>query len=191
MNYLQEIIILLILFWVLGYIYDLTLNTESFKSSSQNQVVNNVNDIALKLEYPNTPSPSVNNINPNPMGPSSDVGVNQNNNADVFDERGFRRTRNYQKVTNDDLSNFERTYMLDPSGSLAQYDITNSKVSPNCCPSQYAPPFRLSDDEDNCDYANKYVANNYSGMNFADGYGCTCVTPKQAEFYGNRGGNSN
>ena len=81
--------------------------------------------------------------------------------------------------------------MLDPDGSVAQYDITNNKISPNCCPAQYSPPFKLTDnDESNCDYAQKYVANQYSGMNFADGYGCVCMTPEQATFYGNRGGNT-
>jgi hypothetical protein len=86
---------------------------------------------------------------------------------------------------------FERTYMLDPSGTVSQYDISNNKISVNCCPAQYSPGFKLTDnDETNCDFAQKYVANQYSGMNFNDGLGCTCMTKDQALFFGNRGGNT-
>jgi hypothetical protein len=135
------------------------------------------------------------------MGPSQNSGVNENSRTDIFGSNGYKWTENAKNPEVDELTwkidnqqlrqNFERTYMLDPDGSVAQYDITYNTISPNCCPAQYAPPFKLTDkDATNCDYAQKYVANQYSGMNFADGYGCVCMTPKQAEFYGNRGGNT-
>ena len=135
------------------------------------------------------------------MGPSSHSGVNENSGTDVFDNRGFKWTVNSKDPLIDEITDqvdnqqlrqdFERTYMLDPSGKTAQYDITYNTISPNCCPAQYAPPFPLTDkNSTNCDYAQKYVANQYSGMNFKDGYGCTCMTTDQAKFFGNRGNNT-
>ena len=135
------------------------------------------------------------------LGPSQNSGVNQNSNQDIYDNRGFNWSANTSDIQIDTFTKavddaqlrnrFERTYMLDPDGSVAQYDLTYNKVSPNCCPAQYSPPFKVSEkNSSNCDFAQKYVANQYSGMNFNDGYGCVCVTPKQADFFGSRGGNT-
>lgn len=188
---------------------------ENFKVNSQNYVNNNAFDVSNSLNYnskddtdPNSNSNSNSNLiglyknkSDNPMGPSQNSGVGQNSNQDIYDNRGFNWSANstdaqvdtFTKIVDDaQLRNkFERTYMLDPDGSVAQYDLTYNKVSPNCCPAQYSPPFKISDkNSTNCDFAQKYVANQYSGMNFNDGYGCVCVTPKQADFFGSRGGNT-
>jgi hypothetical protein len=207
MHQIQEIIVIVIIIIVLGYYYDTVYGlsvslTENFLGQTQNFVYTNKNNIANQLEYG---SKNVAGIYQKPlgleMGPSQNSGVNDNSRTDVFDNRGYKWTENAKNPEVDELTwkiddqqlkqNFERTYMLDPDGSVAQYDITNNKISPNCCPAQYSPPFKLTDkDESNCDYAQKYVANQYSGMNFADGYGCVCMTPKQATFFGNRGGNT-
>ena len=201
------IIILIVLVSVTNKKYDTVLtetNKEDFRVDSKNWVNNNVMDNAYMLDYGNNDNqPSMYNSEPsNPMGPSQDLGVNQNSGQDVFDNRGYNLSSNakdsqideFTKAVDDaQLRNkFERMYMLDPDGSVAKYDITYSKISPNCCPAQYSPPFKLTDkDATNCDFAQKYVANQYSGMNFNDGYGCACVTSKQADFYGSRGGNTN
>ena len=201
------IIILIVLVSVTNKKYDTVsteTNKEDFRVDSKNWVNNNVMDNAYMLDYgKNDNQPSMYNSEPsNPMGPSQDLGVNQNSGQDVFDNRGYKWSSNakdsqideFTKAVDDaQLRNkFERMYMLDPDGSVAKYDITYSKISPNCCPAQYSPPFKLTDkDATNCDFAQKYVANQYSGMNFNDGYGCACVTSKQADFYGSRGGNTN
>lgn len=207
MHKLEEIIVILILLVVFGFLYDnyTSINTEGFRNNSQNQSYTNKFNIANNLEYPNT---NVTAIYKNPdynmnavIGPSTDYGQNENSKSDTFDKSGYKWTKPEKnpevdhltyKVDNTQLmQNFERTYMLDPDGSVAQNDITNNKISPNCCPAQYAPPFPLTKNgESNCDYVQEYVANNYSGMNFKDGYGCVCMTPKQAQFFGNRGGNT-
>jgi len=172
---------------------------ENYQPMTQNFVYTNKNDIADKLEYGELEEPALNpKSDGRVMGPNSNSGVNQNSPTDVFDQRGFKWTVNAKNPLIDEITeqsdnqqlrkNFERTYMLDPVGNTAQYDITYNTISPNCCPAQYAPPFPLSDD--NCDYAQKYVANQYSGMNFKDGYGCTCMTKDQAKFFGNRGNNT-
>lgn len=178
---------------------------ENFRVNSQNFVVNNMFEVADSLNYGTDDNLKgmYHSRASNPMGPSEIIGVGQNSQQDVYDNRGFNWTANtsdpqidtFTKAVDDaQLRNrFERTYMLDPDGSVAQYDLTYNKISPSCCPAQYAPPFKLSDKDStatNCEYAQKYVANQYSGMNFNDGYGCVCITPKQADFFGSRGGNT-
>lgn len=205
MHQLQTIIVTLIIVIVLGYAYDKLYNlsvSENFLAQTQNFVYTNKNNIANQLEYG---SPNMPGMYSKPlgleMGPSQQDGVNENSRTDIFDSRGYKWSENAKNPEVDELThkiddaqmrqNFERTYMLDPDGSVAQYDLTYNTISPNCCPAQYAPPFKLTDkNETNCEYAQKYVANQYSGMNFADGYGCVCMTPKQATFFGNRGGNT-
>lgn len=201
------IVVLIILIWFFNKKYDKVSsesdNKEDFRVNSQNWVDNNVFEVSSNMDYgKNDDIQGMYKSEPiNPMGPSQDSGVNQNSTQDVFDNRGFKWSANakdsqideFTKAVDDaQLRNkFERMYMLDPDGSVAKYDITYNKISPNCCPAQYAPPFKLTDkDASNCDFAQNYVANQYSGMNFNDGYGCACITSKQADFYGSRGGNT-
>jgi hypothetical protein len=208
----SEILVVFILLLVLIYAYNLKyhidFNTihntkkEGFRSGTQNFVYTNYNDIAQNLEYGRLPEKELfENKNTGVSGPSSNNGVNQNNSVDVMDNRGFKWTTNAKDPEVDIFTNtvdnlelrkkFERTYMLDPNGDTAKYDISSKKISANCCPAQFSPPFKLTDkDGSNCDFAQKYVANNYSGMNYQDGYGCVCMTPEDANFVGSRGGNS-
>lgn len=205
------IVVLVVLIWYFNIKYKNNyIPSEMTQISEEAKINEEFTNMSNNLNYSQTDN--IDNIfsNPpqNPMGPSQisgiNIGQNQdfNNSSIMYDNRGFNWNTNtkdpqideFTKAVNDQqLQNkFERMYMLDPDGSVAQYDITYSKVSPNCCPAQYAPPFKLTDkNSSNCDFAQKYVANQYSGMNFNDGYGCACVTPKQADFYGSRGGNTN
>lgn len=201
MNQIQIFILLIIVIIVVITICN-NKTTENFKPNTQNYIYTNKFDVADLLQYgEKEEAPIDKNGNNMTMGPSSHSGVNQNSGTDVFDNRGFKWTVNSKDPLVDEITrqvdnqqlrqDFERTYMLDPSGKTAQYDITYNTISPNCCPAQYAPPFPLTDkNSTNCDYAQKYVANQYSGMNFKDGYGCTCMTPDQAKFFGNRGNNT-
>jgi hypothetical protein len=194
--YIVLIIAVVALLWFSGFFDS---KKEDYRPMTQNFVYTNKNDIADKLEYGEIEEPALDPKSDGMvMGPNSNFGVNENSPTDVFDRRGFKWTENAKNPLVDEITeqsdnqqlrkNFERTYMLDPVGNTAQYDITYNTISPNCCPAQYAPPFPLTDD--NCDYAQKYVANQYSGMNFKDGYGCTCMTKDQAKFFGNRGNNT-
>jgi len=190
------VVAVLLLLWLAGVFEK---KKENYQPMTQNYVYNNKNGIAYNLEYGEIEEEALNPKSDGAvMGPNSDYGVNENSPTDVFDRRGFKWTENAKNPLVDEITeqsdnqqlrkNFERTYMLDPEGKTAQYDITYNTISPSCCPAQYAPPFPLTDD--NCDYAQKYVANQYSGMNFKDGYGCTCMTKDQAKFFGNRGNNT-
>lgn len=206
---LSLIIIGLVIFFIIRYSFEIKSeiksehSKEDFRVNSQNFVFNNAFENADRLDYgKNDDIPGMYESKAiNPMGPSQSIGVGQNSPQDVYDNRGFKWTENAKNTEIDEFTKsvddaqlrnkFERMYMLDPDGSVAKYDITYNKISPNCCPAQYSPPFKLTDkDASNCDFAQKYVANQYSGMNFNDGYGCACVTPKQADFYGSRGGNT-
>ena len=169
---------------------------------TQNFVYTNFNDVADQLEYGEREMPAAALAKSDrPQGPSSWYGVNQNSNVDVFDDRGFKWTAPSKDPLIDVITDsydakelrrkFDRMYMLDPKGTVAKYDVTYNTISPNCCPAQYAPPFKLTGKgKTNCDYAQNYVANQYSGQNFNDGFGCTCMTADQAKFYGNRGNNT-
>jgi hypothetical protein len=197
---LKELIIFVIILIVLINLFG---SSEGFRVDSQNFPYTNSFGVANSLDYNGYEAPGMyQTLNNDVMGPSSMIGVNQNSGVDIYDNRGYKFTESTKNNADVDVftsivddqqlkNNFERTYLLDPNGSVAKYDITNNKISPNCCPAQYAPPFKVSDKEDaNCDYSQQYVANQYSGMNYQDGYGCVCMTPKQAEFYGSRGGNT-
>lgn len=84
--------------------------------------------------------------------------------------------------------NMANMYALDPTGSVSQYDISNQPISKKCRSAQWMSNPELKDN--NCEYSSRYVANNYSGMNYKDGSGGICITPDVASFYGSRGGNS-
>ncbi len=201
MNNLNKLIVFVIILIVLIKLFG-DSNTERFRVDSQDFPYTNANNVASLFDYSgNEASGMFETRNNNVMGPSETIGVNQNSGVDIYDNRGYKFCENADNKDVDALTQsiddqilkqkFERTYLLDPNGSVAQYDITNNKISPNCCPAQYAPPFKVSEKEDaNSDYSQKYVANQYSGMNYKDGYGCVCMTPDQAEFYGSRGGNT-
>ncbi len=174
-------------------------SSEPFATNTQNLPYTNKNDVADYMAYGENKNPHVFDKMPAMYGPSDSFGVNLNSKSDVFDERGYKWSK-YGKdprinIVTNEMNNdmlkqkFNRMYSLDPSGDVAQYDISNLPISPQCCPATYAPPFDVGGGQ-NCDFANKYVANNYTGMNYDDGIGCVCMTPKQAEFYGSRGGNA-
>jgi hypothetical protein len=202
MEQLIKLFIFILVFVIFINIFDPKSNCpEHFNSKSQNFVYTNFNDVANQMEYGDDEIDSIPLKSSDVMGPSSQYGVTQNSGVDVMDNRGFKWTAPSTDPLIDVITNsydstelknkFNRMYMLDPKGSVAKYDITYNTISPNCCPAQYAPPFKLtSKGKTNCDYAQKYVANNYSGQNFNDGSGCTCMTPDQAKFYGNRGSNT-
>ena len=168
---LNELIICVIILVVLIKLFGPS-SSEGFKVDSQNFPYTNANNVANLLDYNTYEAPGIyEHTNHDVMGPSNVIGVNQNSNVDIYDNRGFKFTENSQNngdvdvfthiVDNQQLrNNFERTYLLDPNGSVAKFDITNNKISPNCCPAQYAPPFKVSDKDDaNHDYSQQYVAN--------------------------------
>ena len=203
---IQTILGILLLLGALYLLYQTfapsTVSKEGFRIKSQNFVTNNRFDNANKLDYGTDAPPGMYSKPPSSVsGPSNINGVNKNSNVDIFDNRGFKWNYNgsdpkidafTDEATNAELRNkYQRTYMLDPKGDVAKYDLSYNETSSNCCAAQWSPPFKLNNkDKSNCSYAQKYVANQYSGNNFDDSSGCLCVTPKQATFYGQRGGNA-
>lgn len=193
-------ILLIIFIVVIVYAFMNNVKTNETFAGTQNYPYTNKYDVANAMAYGvNNGGTGVFDNTPAVYGPSDSHGVNQNSKTDIYDDRGYKwskygkdpRINVLTNEMNDDImkQKFERMYSLDPNGDLANYDISNMPISPHCCPATYAPPFDVGGG-DNCDYANKYVANNYSGMNYADGLGCVCMTPNQADFFGARGGNA-
>ena len=205
--------IMLILIIVLVLLYSNKLfSYEPFDVNSQNFLNNNAFEVADSLQYGNPNNNNPNGMYQTPSAPifdaSVDFGVNQNSGKDIFDVRGYNNTRNAESFA--DVDNFtananmamnaeasakqqyERGYLLDPKGDVAQYDVSNMPVSKYCCPSQYGTDFMGEDNAEKELYASQnYVANNYSGMNYySKGVGCPCMTAKDGEFYGSRGGNA-
>ena len=205
----QENIFLIILILILVYYFwNYLLNDKKLKEkfqNTQNWNMTNKNDIAQAMEF-GEPTPSQILKKELPVMETSSVedGYNQNSNNDNYTKDGYKWTKednnNYnindvQTMMSDaELKNkFQNMYMLDPTGDLAKYDISNMPISKYCCPAVYRNPSGGMDDMDPvkaCEYANKYVANGYSGMNFNDGLGCVCITPNDASFYASRGGNT-
>jgi hypothetical protein len=189
------------------YVNRFVRGTEGFNVDSQNFIYNNKFDNAEMLQYDGSNN-DVAGLYQSPnvpiYGASVDFGVNQNSQSDVFDVRGFNNSKGireaYSDVNNftqsvDDAQlrrKFERIYLLDPSDgpdSVARYDISQVPMDPRCCPATYSPNFDLGGD--NASFANKYVANNYSGMNYDSPHAsCACIDKSQAAYFGARGGNA-
>jgi len=195
MLYCKEILICILIIIFLPFLFNRHNKGEGFQNTG-NYVYTNQNDIASALEYGEKNPNSV--FSDNTIGPSSDTGVGKSSDTDNYDARGYKWTtqRNDYDIdvsttmmNDDDMRNaFQNMYMLDPTGAVEKYDISNMPVSKHCCPVQYGVPFMGND---NCEYADKYVANNYMGMNYSsEGNGCPCMTPEQASFYTKRGGNT-
>lgn len=193
------VIIVIALLWVIKKIFKYLCNCkEEFETISQNFVYGNPYGEANNLEYGNSEAQPISEPN-SVSGPSSNYGVGMVDNTNIFDDRGYKWTRNpksanvdsvMSQMSNDAMRNsFQNMYMLDPSNSVSSFDAANMPVSKNCCPAQYAPPFDVGGN--NCDFANKYVANNLMGDNSnSNGAGCICMKPEQANFFSKRGGNS-
>lgn len=205
----QEIIICIILIIIIIWISRKKIcnyisSIENFQNTG-NFPMTNKNDIANAMEFGQKQPEQILTSKLPVTGPASNnSGYSKNSNKDTYTENGYKWTVedkndfdiNVMQSQMDDSqlrNEFQNMYMLDPTGDLAKYDISNMPISKYCCPAVYRNPSGGEDDMDPqkaCEYANKYVANSYSGMNFKDGLGCVCITPQDAAFYSARGGNT-
>jgi hypothetical protein len=97
MDKITQIIFLILLLIVLSWFFNRkyknvsseTVNKEGFRVNSQNWVDNNAFDVADRMDYgKNDDVRGMYGSEPvNPMGPSQDIGVNQNSAQDVFDNK--------------------------------------------------------------------------------------------------------
>ena len=62
--------------------------------------------------------------------------------------------------------------------------------SPSCCSAQYPTPHKLVADPLVCGHEADFVPTSITCNNSWNNSGCACVTKSQAEFLGNRGGNT-
>jgi len=87
------------------------------------------------------------------------------------------------------VANYGQVDRLD-DGYNGAMGLNYNMCSKSCCGPQYPPPFKLEEDvmvEKNKD---KFVPNNYSCNNAWNNTGCVCMTKKQHEYIGSRGGNA-
>ena len=198
MLYCKEIVICILIIILLPFFFNKKNKQKDNFENTGNYVYTNQFGVANALEYGEKQPNSVFSDNSPTMQASSNSGVGHSSGTDNYDSRGYKWTQQRNDFNVDVASSmmsdnvmrneFQNMYMLDPSGSVEQYDVSNMPVSKHCCPAQYSVPFM---DDNNCAYADKYVANNYMGMNYSsEGNGCPCMTPEQASFYTKRGGNT-
>lgn len=198
-------ILLIVLIAIVLYLIYTTHKKEGFTGLTQNEVYNNAFENADMMDYTGTDKiDPVFQQTPNTYNASDNHGVNMNSQSDVFDSRGYKWTANSKNANIDAVMNaiddatlktkFERMYMLDPTGYLDQFDVTKMEVSPLCCSAQYKPPFVTDNkelDAKTCEYAQKYIANNYMGLStYGEGYGCPCMTPSAGAYITSRASNS-
>ena len=211
MLYCKEILICILIIILLLYVSNGNKNKNNNKDTNNNSKVEKFDtsdqqtypfgrklDLSIFKQYgEKKPEGAFQSKSPL-MGASDNTGsiyVSANNASDA---RGLESTEvgnRYNVDVKTSMMNdstmrnkFQNMYMLDPNGDIGNYDVSNMPSSKHCCPAQYSVPFM---GDDNCSFANKYVANNYMSMNYgSEGNGCPCMTPEQADFYSQRGGNA-
>lgn len=91
----------------------------------------------------------------------------------------------YQAYT----GNLKNYYLLD-DGEGGSAGLQFNMCSKSCCGDQYPTPFKTEVDSEVCNSKSEFVPNNYTCNNAWNDSGCVCMTKKQANFIGSRGGNA-
>lgn len=91
----------------------------------------------------------------------------------------------YQAYT----GNLNNYYLLD-DGEGGAAGLQYNYCSKSCCSAQYPVPFKLKEDPEVCANKSEFVPTNYTCNNAWQDTGCVCLTKKQSEFLGSRGGNA-
>jgi hypothetical protein len=160
-------------------------------TNGENYVYTNSNEIADLMDYSGGDNVGTVFENIDGYPASTNHGVQQISQNNAGDSRMYKWTANPQTQMLNDAemkSKYENMYMLG-SKEIQENSLSNMTYSTNCCPNQYMPQFLQDKKNNNCRYANKFIANGYMGQNI-DGSGCACMTPKSAEFIVTRGGNT-
>lgn len=85
--------------------------------------------------------------------------------------------------------NVKNQYLLD-DGADGAAGLQFNQCSKSCCSEQYPLPFKMPVDSSVCGSKDEFVPNNYTCNNAWQDSGCVCMTKKQANFIGSRGGNA-
>ena len=87
------------------------------------------------------------------------------------------------------VANYGKIDRLD-DGYNGAMGLNYNMCSQSCCSPQYPPPFALEEDKMVEQHKDKFVPNNYVCNNAWNNTGCVCMTKKQHEYIGSRGGNA-
>ena len=183
---------ILIVFTLLVMVIYLFKNMDEF-TNVENSAYSNIDETAELMDY--SGEDKIGNVfdeNLTGYGASNNHGVQKISLSNNGDSRMYKWSENTPEnvmMADAELkSKYENMYMLG-SKEVQENSLSNVQYSQNCCPNQYMPQFLQDKKVNNCSFANKYIANNYSGQNI-EGSGCACMTPQTAEFIVTRGGNT-
>jgi hypothetical protein len=84
--------------------------------------------------------------------------------------------------------NLQNYYLLD-DGENGMAGLQFNQCSKSCCSEQYPLPFKMPVDSSVAASKDEFVPTNYTCNNAWQDSGCVCMTKKQANFIGSRGGN--
>lgn len=87
------------------------------------------------------------------------------------------------------ISNYGTIDKLD-DGYNGDMGLNYNMCSKACCSPQYPPPFAVEEDVMVNSMKDKFVPNNYACNNAWNNAGCVCMTKKQHDYIGSRGGNA-
>lgn len=85
--------------------------------------------------------------------------------------------------------NMQNHYLLD-DGAGGSAGLQFNMCSKSCCKEQYPLPFKMPVDSAVCASKSEFVPSGYMCNNAWQDTGCVCLTKKQANFIGGRGGNA-
>jgi hypothetical protein len=204
MKYSLILLVVIIVSAIIGMIISIIKNKNNNKMEKYENIIGNINNIANAQEL--SPRKTLEKpflVMPKTVPASFEQGYVDDSIDNNYTADGYKWTVKGQSTYTDEddakltdieiRDKYKNMYMLDPTGELEKYNLSNNPTSRYCCPAAYRSAGGGDDGFDAklaLEYSNKYVANNYSGMNFDNNAGCLCVTPEQAKFFATRGGNT-
>jgi hypothetical protein len=173
---LHKFLIVVLVVVVVYYIYN---RSESLESSDNAVIVNKPNNkqdaTELKQTDPKTAPVLYDRKTGVVTAASEFVGLP----SEILPAWGSESVTNYGKIDRLD------------DGYNGAMGLNYNMCSKSCCGPQYPPPFNLEEDEMVKKMKDQFVPNNYSCNNAWNNTGCVCLTKKQHQYIGSRGGNAN
>lgn len=171
----QQILVIAVVIAVVYFIYKQTENLESTDGIVITNKPNNKDD-ATELKQPEPErSPVLYDRKTGVVTAASEfVGLPD----EILPAWGSESVANYGKVDRLD------------DGYNGAMGLNYNMCSKSCCGPQYPPPFALEQDAMVEKMKDQFVPNNYSCNNAWNNTGCVCMTKKQHEYIGSRGGNA-
>jgi len=171
----QKILVIVVVVVVVYFIYKQTENLESTNGVVITNKPNNKDDATELKQSDPQHSPVLYDRKTGVVTAASEfVGLPD----EILPAWGSESVANYGKV--DPLDD----------GYNGAMGLNYNMCSKSCCGPQYPPPFKLEEDAMVEKMKDQFVPNNYACNNAWNNTGCVCMTKKQHEYIGSRGGNA-